>query len=158
MKKVEELKGAELDYWVAKAQGKAIAIVPRTSEVDDHGCFHKIRDDYDLFMVECRGSWRVVTKWWGAGDSVFDPGRTEFNYHLDWGLCGTLITNFNVAVESVFTEDENQDGWSACAITQYHHSGNPDWNLTTQYGSTPQEAICRAVVCSVFGIEVGDVK
>jgi len=62
----------------------------------------------------------------------------------DWSQCGELIDKFNISL--TFEED---GFWSATCYDENTNEGE-DVGL----GKTPQQAICRCVVASVYGYEV----
>lgn len=69
------------------------------------------------------------------------------NYHNNWTLYGPLIEKFKVCVDwntCNIDSDYDSEPWMSEAI------GSEEIN----YGSTPQIAICRAVVASNLGDEV----
>lgn len=132
--KVSELTGAELDYWVAKAQGW------------EYG-----KDAFgDYWQAEFPQA---------SNKSIFgEPlGIRIRDYYptINWQQCGELIEKFNADVFYV----DNGNRWSCRVVMSDWTETGGIKNITIyrsdlQYGSTPQEAICRVVVASVYGKEV----
>ena len=104
--KTSELTGADLDYWVAKAQG---------------GRDHKISPEI-----------------WRFSDGS-NASKKDYHPSTNWAQCGELIEKFELLVFK-------DTAWTA----QYG-----DYAFEQEHGETPQEAIGRAVVASVFGDTVG---
>lgn len=62
-------------------------------------------------------------------------------YSTQWHLCGPLIEKHHLNIS-----ETDPPGWRAWSD-----------DLDAEYGRTPQEAICRAVVRAAFGDEVPEV-
>jgi hypothetical protein len=72
----------------------------------------------------------------------------------NWQQCGELIEKFKLVIS------QNGDDWTAQVNKPRPPTAKPysakSYLGPIGYGSTPQEAICRAVVASVFGDTVPD--
>lgn len=85
----------------------------------------------------------------GAIPSVYshcEDGSFVYSPPQGWALVGYLIDKYEIAL----TPETGGEHWTAWAT-------NPDDEADTRHmgeGETPQIAICRAVVRSVFGAEV----
>jgi hypothetical protein len=124
--KVRELEGAELDYWVARAQG-----VPSSEvEIDRGGiCRVYLPDEARIDLLGIVGE--------------FFPG--EWDYYQPgvwWHNGGPIIEREKIAIEP------GGDGWQA-AIGLICDPRNPRFN-----GPTPLVAAMRAFVAITFGEEV----
>lgn len=129
--KVSELTGAELDYWVAKAEG--IEIVSSSGKpraglmVLDHGTLYPV----DLGPVESTES----------DPAPYSPSRR-------WEQAGLIIERERIRLMS------DSLGWRA--MTQLHvvqHERDaPCWSCD---GPTPLIAAMRAYVASKFGAAIG---
>ena len=125
--KVSELTGSELDYWTAKAQG--LGEYKNWEDGDYDG-------EYPCFLIDLDGYC-----WWYENEDGYDPYRPS----TDWQQAGELIEKFKVKV------------WYSSGkwVAETYKRNRVDitvWGVS----STPQEAICRAVVASVYGEEVED--
>lgn len=65
---------------------------------------------------------------------------TFYNPEQDWAQCGELIDKFNISLKS-HSDDRR-------------YFATSDESEITSAGDTPQQAICRCVVASVYGDEV----
>lgn len=127
--KTSELSSDKLDYWVAKAQG-----------------WEKLYND-------------ILGTIWAHNDELME--RT-CSYHpaTNWQQCGELIEKFGVGLRPQTPKDhDDYIGGNHHATILRDKSKTYDYGIPPtvifdqigQYGSTPQEAICRAVVASVYG-------
>ena len=74
-------------------------------------------------------------------DDWFGECIQRLPYSTDWALCGPLIEKYGVG------SDKREQGWLAVLDADYMGC----------FGTTPQQAICRAVVRAAFGDEVDEV-
>lgn len=105
--KTSELQGAQLDYWVARAEG-----VPAEKLEISEGA---------VWSESPSGLWGELC-------------------YQDWAQGGPLIDKYGFDLSL----DEGNGAWCAA-------SGNTP---RPAMGSTPLQAVCRAVVRAVFGDEV----
>lgn len=127
-KKVAELEGAELDYWVAKAAGF-------TPKIGSHSSCLILEDPSEVGVVLSYDLWR-----YGSYGYDFSPST-------DWRVGGPIIAREGIAIAHFGSECKaayvNGDGYFASV--DFRHSG-----------PTPLIAAMRAYVASKFGGEVGD--
>jgi len=126
---VSELSGALLDYWVAMALDKFIKVHYR-EWVQGPSC--------------------VVIE----NNPLMVRGYT-FNPTTNWEFCGPLIDQFNISLDYECDEYNTK-----IHLANIYKCGGPNWKDDVNYvqsGRTPQEAICRVVVESVYGEEVEDI-
>lgn len=109
--KTSELQGAQLDHWVARAEGKTVEII--------HGhCVHPVARYHDEIQYE-----------------MYKPS-------FDWAVGGPLIEKYEVDVDKI------DAAWYAIAVYKVRA------RQAQASGTTPLQAICRAVVRAAFGDEV----
>lgn len=131
-KRVSELEGEELDYWVAKAETgdrPFDAEDPTTwpAKIDGGRCYR---------AATCNGETGEALRW------------TERSPSQDWAIGGSIIEREGI---SVFQPDLSGGIWQAIV--------GELWEPTLEsgeFGPTPLIAAMRAFVCSVFGEEVPD--
>lgn len=126
--KVSELTGAELDYWVAKAEG----------------------DDAVIHTDE-KGPWcQRIKRFPNGGHSAghFEPSSK-------WYEGGPIIEREHIELTCVLIGDEGKVRWEAWLQgTPYLLSDDP-CEMCDQHGPTPLIAAMRAYVASKFDEEVG---
>lgn len=123
--KVSELEGAELDYWVARAQG-----VP----------------EEQLLFPLARSGERVCSVLPPTNGFPMGPG--VYMASKEWAICGPI---FEQHVYEVAARCNTVDNWSAQPKTYREEDLYDDCEM---FGPTPLVAICRAVVRAKFGDEV----
>lgn len=142
--KVEQLEGARLDYWVARALG--------------HRFWLEQRGDYRLAVIQTNScepymstkAWRVAKERY---EEVFKFSDIKCGFHGSgipryseyWENTGQLIDEFDVSLTSI----QNKKLFSAIA----GKDALSRWQAT---GKSRLIAICRAIVGSKFGPEVPD--
>ena len=130
--KTADLTGAVLDYWVARARKlEGARIVGAYCEYD-------VPQNTDSPTATNTG-YRVL-------GTIYAP-------HEDWDDCGPLIEELGVSLMTRTDSFSNDSG----AITQVDSDIRffvSCYGGRCGHGPTPQIAICRAVVASVFGEEV----
>jgi len=135
--KVKDLSGDLLTQWVSKA----------------------IEDDKEKIWVY---GWEGYYGWESnrirrykqealdlAKKSGGEAYKIEMDYSTDWSSCGPLLEKFRITLYELFPPDMSGSKWRAQAR---HRS--PNGSNLPKMGRTPQEALCRAVVGSVFGEEI----
>lgn len=126
MRKVSELEGVELDYWVARAEG-----------------------------LECKatdGGWRVFDKqdeFVGRATEIPPVFSTHYRPSLHWIQAGPIIER--IKPHSINYPMYGDDGRPAWMVRVYR--GNVGFQYV---GPTLPIAAMRAYVASVFGMEVED--
>lgn len=111
--KTSELTGAQLDYWVARAE-----------------CFQIIRSGRAMWISRE-----------GISSYITDHGAQRYSPSVDWAQGGPLITKHRLNIS-----ETDPPGWVSWSN-----------DLDMEYGDTPLQAICRAVVRAAFGDEVEEV-
>ena len=110
--------------------------------------------DYWVARVEATVGQRVHIM---GGSCYIDPGPglRLFAPSTNWAQGGPLIEKYTLALfqETVFQKGST---WNA-GMEIYCGDGNCIYMENWSIGDTPLQAICRAVVRSVFGDEVEDV-
>lgn len=128
--KVAELEGADLDYWVALADGKVAEIVPQRVWGDGYG----------ITFVDGKPACRV-------GLDYFDPST-------NWAQGGPIIEKHVIATwcgsGKWFATPMGAVGYDGCDYIDVN-----DWGSLT--GPTPLIAAMRCLVASKYGEEVPDV-
>lgn len=135
MIKTSTLTGARLDYWTARAEGvpaENLEIRP-VQRSDKHHCVRK----------------------WNSGDPIIGPDLVAVQYSSHPAWWAPLIEKHGIAPVS-FTEDGARV-WGAFIRGDGGHYIDTYLDYADGQGTTPQEAICRAVVRAAFGDEVEDV-
>jgi hypothetical protein len=129
MKQVQELSGAELDYWVAKAQG----------------CCPEITEE-ECWIVKHNSS--TATPFWDSSTTASWETRStkgiRYQPSQDWFDGGPLIERFEVSIH--LEEVPEPPLWSAYIDGNPYRSG----------GTTPLQATMRAILLSQFGEEVSE--
>jgi hypothetical protein len=133
--KVSDLTGAQLDYWVAKAQG-----------------WIKTRSQYDdkpLLWDTGGGFYRIEGVAGAEGDERWRPSTW-------WGHGGPIIEREQIAIY------HDYEHWLAVMPGAISYPGDVDHDDVTAVfdghgGPTPLIAAMRAFVASKFGEEVPDV-
>ena len=137
--KVSELEGAELDYWVAQAEGhKKIRRVGRT---------YPVSGTRNIVLVD---------KWYEPGE-----GTCDINYcpSTNWSQGGPIIERMGIDVGLVISASgENERKWKATAFGKEYEDSEGDnvISIRHQFGPTPLIAAMRAYVASKFGETVGE--
>jgi len=131
MPKTCELSGAELDYWVAKAEGF-------NPVIEDGECWLYVRDNSTAPVIETS-----PTASWGRKGTI----ATRFRPSQDWFDGGPIITPniMSICLEALV---EGTPMWSAYV----------DGNSYCVCGTSPLEAVMRAYVLSKFGEQVPKCK
>lgn len=122
MMRVSELTGAQLDYWVARAEG-----IPA-----EQLTIRRVQRSTDCHVVHQAP--RI--KDWRA-----NPTRV-LSYSADWAQGGPLIKKHSLVLDRL-----NIGAWISA----------PYSTMPWMPGTTPLQAICRAVVRAAFGDEVEEV-
>lgn len=129
--KIQDLTGEQLDEWVARAKG--FKLTPYPKEFKEAG-FH-VRNDKNEILY-----------------SVGNPDATNaFSPTTNASRCFDLISQFYLEVFPV--REAEGTVWYSFSIKP-----GPDDDLEPQQGTSPELAICRAVVASVYGEEVPESK
>ena len=124
--KVSELVGAELDFWVAKADGENVII----------------RNGRPVFEFDFDPERH-------AQEHVFGKVMKQYVWYqpsTDWPQGGPLIEKYKVQVDAPRDYKINDTDWRA-------DIDGGDCNYFA-IGESPLQAICRAVVRAKFGDEV----
>jgi len=133
MKTADIPPGPLLAYWVARARKLEGARI-----VGEH-CEYDVPQNTDSPTATNTG-YRVL-------GTVYAP-------HEDWNDCGPLIAEFKIAH---WFFDHGRGPWHAQQSPDGDHFVESEHeHALVRSGPTPQIAICRAVVASVFGEEVDD--
>jgi hypothetical protein len=131
---VRELEGAELDYWVARAQG-----VPSSEVEIDRGAFCRVYLP-DEARIDLLG---IVGEFFPGEWDYYQPG-------VWWHNGGPIIERERIAVMPL-----RSDVWGASVFGDAYvfsiDEGESDVDAT---GPTPLVAAMRAFVASKFGEEV----
>lgn len=134
--KTAELSGAQLDYYVARAEG-----VPA--------------EDLQIRAIQRSIDYHVVrtVACYPLGDArVFRVAAGVLRYSTDWSQGGPLIEKHLVCV------DPGDGSFSAPRRWEAHMADlAPALAAEEVYGETALQAICRAVVRAAFGDEVEEV-
>jgi hypothetical protein len=126
--KVSELTGAQLDYWVAKANGMDAKIVPQ-----------RVYGGYGITFVDGTPACQV-------GIEYFDPST-------NWAIGGPIIDQGRIVVEPLHEVGEKPK-WQCGVMSQYGFEGpESDCWMT---GDTMLIAAMRALVAKKYGDEVPD--
>jgi hypothetical protein len=125
--KTSELSGAMLDYWTARAEGTPANRV----------CFTRMAPDAASVCT------KIVEGGYGGELAQFYRPST------DWAECGPLIGKWAVSLRDPY-EALREEQWEAHITTRDEDCAYSNFG----HAPTPQQAICRAVVKSVFGDEV----
>ena len=132
--KVDEIRGADLDYCVAKALGYDAVIECQTiispNSEKNMTC---------LIVVDQKveGAFRLYGKYY----LPFQPRK-------DWSQGGPIIERYKIAVEPVRNESIPFT-WQAYFPNKSHTSG---WySRSLQYGNTPLEAVTKCYFVSEYG-------
>lgn len=122
--KTAELTGAQLDYWVAKAQGLDALLHPALN-IQQHG--------QELTRIICSV----------AGDKS-KIMRERFEPSTNWAHGGPIKERMRIG--TYWIEEDAQ--WRA-GIDM--HGYTPEFNVAQQHGRTELEAAMRCMVASKFG-------
>lgn len=132
--KVSELKGAELDYWVAKAHGWN----EWTNFLDGD-----YEGDYPMFAVFEYGI--------GFYDEEDSGDQTDsFNFHREWMDAGQIIEREKINLN--YRIRDQKDEWSAWVWSKVEEKGSR--LKFYMKGPTPLIAAMRCYVASKYGDEV----
>ena len=105
-------------------------------------------EQLSYWVAKAQG-WSLDTEhgdWLYYGSAII--GREFYRPHQDSAQAFELIEKFGIEVKPI---QSRMDGsWYA------HCKYYDNYRNNSRVGSTPQEAICRAVVASVYGEEVSD--
>lgn len=126
MKKVSELIGAELDYWVAKASGKA-----------------SIRERHFGGVLQIGKSGLEINT--STGYKSIWPW--DYSPSTNWAQGGAIMEREGITVEAIWPVSGN------LPINSWHAERN---SVHFHFGTTPLIAAMRCYVDSVFGYEVDD--
>lgn len=136
-KKVSELSGDELDYWVAKAEVEA-------------GHFTFNADEHDKPLITINGNGACSTVFGIAKPHHYGPRRGsgcgDFTPSMNWLWCGPIIER-----ERIHLSDDYTGEWEATWFDDH-----PYTRACACFGSTPLIAAMRAYVASVYGEELGE--
>ncbi len=131
MMKVSELEGAELDYWVAKAEKLPIYYWNKIAYIDAG----------DPFEV-CHGELReIVENGQACVPSIYD-------FTDDWEHAGPIIEREKICIEVM-----TLGGCKHWAAKKYY-GGDNDSYCYHEIGPNPLIAAMRCYVASVYGDEV----
>ena len=98
-------------------------------------------DKLDYWVAKAQG-WNLDTEYDDRCNQYTAlTGRRFYTPSTNWQQCGELIEKFEADLGPFHSQQ-----WIACVW-----SGSEEFSMD---GITPQEAICRAVVASVYGEEV----
>lgn len=126
--KTSELTGAHLDYWTARAEG-----IPA-----EQLTIRRVQRSTDTHCVRLRAApWQ----------SKALREAVAVRYSTDWAQGGPLIEKHGL---DVVREDDGE--WFAQKVYDFETDEHP-----CACGSSPLQAICRAVVRAAFGDEVEEV-
>lgn len=132
--KVSELRGALLDYWVARAEGLEVTALPKDQRYSPPAR-HMIRQK-PSDPEQCQCSWH------GVGYR-FIP-----NYSNDWAQGGPIIERERIKVQPTIPTGKT---WYS---TMMRGTSPDDMKLSRSHADTPLVAAMRAYVASKFGDEV----
>lgn len=132
MKRTEELTDDDLDYYVAIALG-----AKDTASPDENAAVTGLMFHWRMWTGMPRGGVFVLVN----RASLSEPWRPSRN----WAQAGWLVERFNIGVERT----DLGNCWGAWIIGCAQVRDDPDAR-----GTTPTEAIARAVVASVYGTAV----
>ena len=157
MKKADQLEGAELDYWVAKAcgwKGFEEAWTEFDPETDRYTVSYDQSDNTPIGDFYGRPWRKKLLCGIHPEISGLQPIRTFSN---DWEECGPLIERFGVGLiqngaDGIPDITQQPGSWTA----EVYRVDGILYEQVLADGPTPQIAICRAVVKSKFGEEVGN--
>lgn len=130
--KVSELTGAQLDYWMARAEG-----IPA-----ENLTIRRVQRSTDCHVV------RSVPVSVLGYPGLHQVAAEVMRYSTDWAQGGPLITRHRVSV------GQEYDG--ECWASILGHANVPESDIGSM-GSTELEAICRVVVRAAFGDDVDEV-
>lgn len=105
-------------------------------------------DKLDYWVAKAQGWDKSFNKLGLYAVWVTEYGDEPIHHYkptTNWQQCGELIEKFNLNLLRL------DDGWKSGYVYSY-----ADKDVMFAKGSTPQEAICRAVVASIYGEEVSD--
>lgn len=125
--KTAELTGAQLDYWTAHADGISAENL-EIRPIPRSGNCHCVR----IVRMQMLGPDQSEAR---------NVAAEALNYSHDWHRGGPLVDKFRPHNMPSL----NGGWWAAAGRSRFVH------------GSTPLEAICRAIVCSKFGEEVDEI-
>lgn len=135
MTRVADLTGAQLDYWVARAEG-----IPA-----EQLTIRRVQRSTDTHCIKGQLVGRLYLPRWEV-----------LNYSTDWVQGGPLIEKYRVRHLGELSRLE----WNVYFGAQFKVVGNHTVKKHSGArgdGATPLQAICRAVVRAAFGDEVEEV-
>ena len=129
--KVQELTGASLDYWVAKAIGLDVCNCNGLT-IGEVGF---MREHETRHCTCCDKDWPE-------------------EYSSDWSQCGPLTERHKI---TYWYFNHGSGPWHAIISDDGQHFNEDDYyEKGIQSAETPQIAICRCIVASKYGDEVDD--
>ncbi len=134
--KVAELEGAELDYWVAKAEGK---------------CNMEIHPDDTTKELICWEMNPPDTTAHGRGYKIFER---SFRPSTEWFDGGPIIEREKIEIY-ITNHQELGEEWGANKMGRDKNKRGM-WFEFISFGPIPLIAAMRAYVSSVYGGEVND--
>lgn len=150
--KVAELKGAELDYWVAKAEGERACIrrVRLVVQHEDGSDADVLADGMQCLRPMFSEQHKPEDEW---------RGGFHLGYSCKWEIGGKIIDRDRISIRQctlnpphgkvIIASMEERGAQSVAGETLPPGAG---WWA----GSTPLEAAMRCKVASVYGVEVPD--
>jgi hypothetical protein len=136
MIKTSELTGAQLDYWVARAEG-----IPA-----EQLSVQRIQRSADAHCV----------REWRRRDPHVPLDMRVLAFSTDWAIGGPLIEKHGLALLR-WKNDEGTPFWSTDSIGASHYLDVYLSDYEDTGSQTPLQAICRAVVRAAFGDDVEEV-
>ncbi|CBJ80326.1 hypothetical protein XBJ2_500033 [Xenorhabdus bovienii str. Jollieti] len=136
--KTSELTGRALDFSVAKATDMDIYIFGRPSDAE-YGWIGNNNVTMESFLTSI-----VTIDFCGKMRIEFNGEAKSYSPSTNWSQCGELIEKYHI---ELYFNSVNEV-WSAY-IFNYEK-----FESVIEDGSTPQIAICRAVVAAKLGDEI----
>ncbi|RQV20651.1 DUF2591 domain-containing protein [Burkholderia cenocepacia] len=134
--RVSDLTGAQLDYWVARADGCVAGAAKEGGRALDGTC-------EPVVFTTSNGTLRVAKK-----GSVIDWAPST-----DWAQAGPIIER-----EGIILRPFSDGAWGAAYEFDMDARGGVFYMSGSQEGATPLIAAMRAYVASKFGDEVDDLQ